>query len=50
LYRTEQYTLNTTIFSLYDDDDIRSDNITTGYVYGYNNGVLFAILPDSSRR
>jgi len=51
LYRYKQ-----PIYDLYVDDDIRSDSPLsekewwTGYVYGYNNNVEFAILPNGDRR
>lgn len=49
LYRTDLYNLSQTVIKLYPDDDIRSDDALTGYVYGYNSDVLFAIQPDGTR-
>lgn len=49
LYKLGFPTPTSTIFMLFTDDEIRNDDKTTGYVYGVNNGQMFAILPDGTR-
>jgi hypothetical protein len=49
LYRTDLYQLSTTIFKLFPGDYIEGDDPVTGNVFGFNNGVSFVILPNSTR-
>jgi hypothetical protein len=50
LYQLSPAFLPQTIFKLQEGDEIRSDDPSNGYVYGYNSGILFAIPPDGRQR